>query len=209
MMTPLDQIIQDLDWRESELASLKILLGRKDITQSQREVLLRAAWAMLYAHYEGFVKTALSIFYDEARKRITNCGELPQRTRASALKSELNKIRSMPIEEFLDTIENFATSHHSLRPDFPEVDTQSNLWPNILDDLLKAADLNQDVVEKQQYRLKTLVARRNEIAHGKQNMIADISYYNDFEAAVYDLMYDLALRIDERLSEPPYALCDQ
>jgi hypothetical protein len=84
-MTPLEQISADLGWRESELGSLKILLGRRDLTKTQQAVLLRASWAMLYAHYEGFVKTALTIFYDEVSKRITNCGDLPKETRAGAL----------------------------------------------------------------------------------------------------------------------------
>jgi MAE_28990/MAE_18760-like HEPN len=32
------------------------------------KALLRALWAMLYAHYEGFCLYALSIFLDEVKK---------------------------------------------------------------------------------------------------------------------------------------------
>src|SRR5271166_3485048 len=107
MMTPLDQISQDLSWRERELGSLKILLARDDISPAQQEVLLRAAWALLYAHYEGFVKTALTIFYDEVTKRIASCGQLPKATRANALTTKLNEIKSLSGIGFLDEIENF------------------------------------------------------------------------------------------------------
>ena len=74
-MTPLDQISQDLGWRESELGSLRILLVRKDVTAAQHEVLLRAAWTMLYAHYEGFVKNSLAVFYDEVTRACRHLGD--------------------------------------------------------------------------------------------------------------------------------------
>jgi hypothetical protein len=204
-MTPLDQISEDLSWRESELGSLKILLARKDLSQAQQQVLLRAAWAMLYAHYEGFVKTALTVFYDEAKKRITACGRLPRETRILALISDLKKIRSMPAGDFLDEVEQFTVKHYSKGPDFPEVETQSNLWPNLLLDLLKKADIDSTPIDKHQRKLRTLVARRNEIAHGKQEIIAEVSYYKEYETAVYDLMYELAFQIDARLNSPPYS----
>jgi hypothetical protein len=54
-MAIIDDISRDLDWREAEIASMRLLLNRKDISAKQIEVLLRAAWALLYAHYEGFV----------------------------------------------------------------------------------------------------------------------------------------------------------
>ena len=134
-MTPLDQIQDDLSWRESELGSLKILLSRHDISNPQREVLLRASWAMLYAHYEGFVKTSLTIFYDEVGKRVAALGHLPKETRVGALISIIKKIISLPAGEFLDEIEIFEKKYYATSPIFPEVKTNSNLWPNLLVDL--------------------------------------------------------------------------
>lgn len=69
--SPLEIISEDLDWREAELGSLKLMLARTDTTEHQRVVLLRSCWALLYAHYEGFVKTALTVFFDHARKSVS------------------------------------------------------------------------------------------------------------------------------------------
>jgi hypothetical protein len=203
-MTPLEQISADLGWRESELGSLKILLGRRDLSKTQQAVLLRASWAMLYAHYEGFVKTALTIFYDEVCKKITDCDLLPKETRAKALVMVIKKTRSLPAIELLDEIEDFRNRHHKNSPEFPEVETKSNLWPSLLEDLLKSADIESDIVIKHKFKIKTLVARRNEIAHGKQDLISEVSYYTHYEAVVYDIMYEIAFLIDERLNKPPY-----
>ena len=203
-MTPLDQLSEDLGWRERELGSLKILLGRKDVTVAQHNVLLRAAWAMLYAHYEGFVKYSLTVFYAEVTRCIFNCEPLPRETKVNALARELKKIKALPVAELLDEIENFKGRYYISPPEFSEVDTQSNLWPSVLIELLKAADIDQTFVEKHKHKLKTLVARRNEIAHGKRSIIEEYSYYIEFENVVYGLMYELAFLIDSRLNSAPY-----
>lgn len=202
--SPLESISKDLDWREAELGSLKLLLARKDISEHQKIVLLRACWALLYAHYEGFVKTALTIFYDEARKRTQECGSLPTLTRLFALETMLKKIRNLPPPEFLGEIETFSGTYHRDKPDFPDVDTKSNLWPNILRELLDTADLTLPSLAVHHVLIKTLVTRRNKIAHGNQEMITEVAYYRNYEAAVYELMYELSFSIDERLNQSPY-----
>jgi len=50
------ELEQDLNWREAELASLKVLVAEATAGTVSHQALLRALWAMLYAHYEGFCK---------------------------------------------------------------------------------------------------------------------------------------------------------
>ncbi|PEQ13220.1 hypothetical protein B2G71_07200 [Novosphingobium sp. PC22D] len=204
MRPPLDVITDDLSWREAELGSLKLLLARRDISDVQKDVLLRASWALLYAHYEGFSKTSLTIFYDYATRAIVQCGSLPLKTRVFALGKKLKKLRTLEIEPFLKQIENFSAEFDSASPEFPEVDTKSNLWPNVLKTLLEDADINIDALYDHKVKISTLVHRRNKIAHGKRDIVSEISYYRSFESAVYDIMYEMAFRIDERLKSDPY-----
>lgn len=203
-LSPLESISRDLGWREAELGSLKLLLARQDITDHQRTVLLRACWALLYAHYEGFSKNALTIFFDEAKRRAQNCGSLPQLTKLFALEKTLKRLRSLPSNDFLSEIESFSTVHHIGPPEFPEVETKSNLWPSVLQEILDAADINLPALNANNILIKTLVSRRNKIAHGNNEIIQDASYYRSYEAAVYDLMYELAFGIEDRLSRAPY-----
>ena len=202
-MTILYEITRDLDWRESEIAAMKILLRSQRITAKQEKTLLRAAWAMLYAHYEGFVKNCLTLFFDEITRRSVPCNSLPRLTRAFALGSAIGRIRSMPTVDAIDEVSNFS-QHLTSIPAFPDVDAKDNLWPFVLKDLLSSADLSTVVVEKHFNKLKTLVARRNSIAHGEANMIAEYSYYEGYEEAVYEVMYDLAFQVETRLATEPY-----
>ena len=82
---------------------------------------------------------------------------------------------------------------------------RANLWPSVLIELLNVADLCTDKVMEHEVKLKTLVSRRNKIAHGENNIIAEMEYYRTYENAVYDVIYDLAIQVDDRLSRPPYS----
>lgn len=204
MRSLLDIITDDLSWREAELGSLKLLLSRNDISNHQKVVLLRASWALLYAHYEGFTKTSLAVFYDHAKSAIEKCGDLPIKTRVFALERKIKRLRSLSSEPLIGELEHFSASFYDPAPEFPEVDTKSNLWPNVLEDLLSDADIQVEALDEHRVKISTLVSRRNNIAHGKQEIVSEISYYREFESAVYDLMYEMALKIDERLKLAPY-----
>lgn len=204
MSSPLDLISDDLSWREAELGSLKLLLARRDVTEHQKIVLLRAAWALLYAHYEGFSKTSLTVFYDYAKNAVANCGALPLQTRLFALDKKIKKLRGLSGESILNELESFSANFYNVNPVFPDVDTKSNLWPNVLEDLLSDADIVLDNLSIHRIKISTLVNRRNNIAHGERDIVEEVSYYRGFEAAIYDLMYEMAFKIDERLKSAPY-----
>ena len=81
MSAVLRSITNDLDWRESEIASMRLFLAGSSLNKAQEKVLLRAAWALLYAHYEGFCKNALTIFYDHILSLPILCQYIPHATR--------------------------------------------------------------------------------------------------------------------------------
>jgi hypothetical protein len=203
-MNILDSVTQDLNWRETEIASMRIMLNSPGITESQKRTLLRAAWALLYAHYEGFCKNTLMLFYDFIENCGIPCRNLPLPTKILSLGDSLNKMRKMNDLDLLNEINNFEGSRLAVAPQFPAVDTNSNLWPTVLVELLAAADLNSSKVLEHELQLKTLVARRNKIAHGEYNFIEEFTYYNTYENAVYDVMYDIAIQVDDRLNAPPF-----
>ncbi|WP_320202358.1 MAE_28990/MAE_18760 family HEPN-like nuclease [Agrobacterium rosae] len=203
-MEAIDEITADLDWRETELGLLKVFFMRKDVSKKQHAVLARAAWSLLYAHYEGFAKFALTLFFERASKAVESCQPLPHRTREFALIVELKRIRGLPNNEFLAAIEGFNQTLLGLKPQFPDVDTKSNLWPNVLEDLLTLADITCPAVDKNRVLLKALVGKRNGIAHG-EDIKAKYEDYLLQEQAVYSVMYELAYAIDGRLKQAPFA----
>lgn len=204
-MTIIDAISSDLDWRESEIASLKILLSRSDLGPIQKQTLLRAAWAMLYAHYEGYVKFCFTIFFEEIEKRSIRCSDLPSSTQSFALRSAIKEIRTLPLEDCIIKILSFKEDFIEAAAKFPEIETNANLWPDLLVKFMNLADLDPAVVLYHKRKLDTLVARRNGIAHGEQDIIKETEYYFGFEAAVYEVFYDLAFQLEHKICQAPYS----
>ena len=159
---------------------------------------------MLYAHYEGFCRNTLTAFFDAVAMSGIMCNRLPHSTKLFALRDKLNSMKRMTTEDLFYNIGSFQADILSSPPQFPEVDTQSNLWPNVLIEILEMADLNSDKAKEHELKLKTLVSRRNKIAHGENNIITEVGYYHSYEEAVYDVMYDIAIQVDNRLSKFPY-----
>src|SRR6056297_151997 len=110
-MSVLDSLTRDLDWRETEIASMRLLLLSDSVSVTQNTVLLRAAWALLYAHYEGFSKNALTTFFDAAQGSGVRCSALPSPTKIHALGDALRRLRHLPNPDFLENIESFSSSH--------------------------------------------------------------------------------------------------
>lgn len=198
-MSYIQEIETDLDWREAELAALRIMMINSNISSREKLVLYRAAWSLLYAHYEGFCKFALTVYYDKISRLGKRCSELPDTIRNFALSSAVKSIRNRPIPEVIDDILSFRSNTLNAAPSFPEVDTRSNLWPSVLEELLECADLRVNEVEENKNRIKTLVSRRNKIAHGEKDIILDLAYYEEYEKAFREIAYNLAIQIETKI----------
>jgi len=198
-MTPLQEIERDLDWREAELGILKILLANEQLSDREKFVLFRAGWALLYAHYEGFCKFALTVYYDVIRRSGKCHRDLPTKMQALALDKQMKVVRSLPTVDLIAQITTFEADYMDKPAEFPEVDTDSNLWPSTLRNLLEGAEIHLPSLEMNNRSIATLVSRRNKIAHGERDIIPEYAYYLQFEEAVSTIMYDLAISIDDKL----------
>lgn len=95
------QIENDLDWREAELAIFRELLSHKETKTLRARALSRAAWSLLYAHYEGFSKFCLDLYLDFLAKRFSDCNTLPDRLFVFFIEKEIQKPEASRPTEFL------------------------------------------------------------------------------------------------------------
>lgn len=191
---PLDRTLErDLDWRQSELTRLKIIIASADA--EQKEGLLRALWSMLYAHYEGFCKFAIQAYLDEIQQlRLTRI-VLSDTLNALSLESCFRLIKG---DESLFNRAIFLAELRKRsfeRAAFEGAPDTSNLWPEKLKQMLEAVGLDSDFVDEESHRLVALVARRNEIAHGKRNVIPSLLDYQTYEASTLNVMTGVALTV--------------
>lgn len=78
---------QDLKWRDAELASLKRLAISATNENVAHRALLRAMWALLYAHFEGFTKFCWDTVLDHVQSSSIPTGALDSKFALLALES--------------------------------------------------------------------------------------------------------------------------
>ena len=106
-MSALDSLTRDLNWRESEIASMRLLLLSDSVSATQCKVLLRTAWALLYAHYKGFCQNALTTFFDAVQCSGIKCSAPPRPMEVHALGKALRRLKNLQKSGLLSEIESF------------------------------------------------------------------------------------------------------
>lgn len=192
----------DLDWRAAELAALRIQVATAPSGSLQESAGLRAIWIMLYAHYEGFCKYAIDVYLDTLE------GEGLQRSVCNDVIARFSlekRFRDFRSDTASSSCWNFFTAalpaaltdqlRFEVRPQ-----TKSNLWPSLLRENCDAVGLSITTLNEQESKLKTLVGRRNDIAHGQKNVIRNLPEYKKYEDAAFTVLYALALDISEAVA---------
>jgi hypothetical protein len=198
-----DQIEADLKWREGEIASLKMLAVTSTPSSDRQRALLRALWAMLYAHYEGFCLFCWNLMLDAIEKDACAVGDLQENLAMLAMAEHFGSLRSDMSsdriwlffrKEFQACLAEPAT--------FPKrLETKSNLWPNLAAENNRSIGLKCDLVETHAAQIKALVSRRNEIAHGKKMVIRSLQEYQPYEDSTLLVMHELALCVVDSLEK--------
>ena len=164
-----DALDNELAWRQRELS---VLSGQIASAKGPAlEMLLRAGVALLYAHFEGFVKGACEAYVEYVSRQKVEYEGLVPGLRALGLRGRLSEATDaktmkvwIPFVEFLDetrgkTMELASTG---------AVRTRSNLTSRVLTEILMSLGLDSQPYELKQNLIdKGLVDRRNRIAHGR------------------------------------------
>lgn len=188
------QIEKDLVWRETELATLKALAAGAMAGTPRHQALLRALWAMLYAHYEGFCKYAWDVFLDNLQSAAPTRAACAEPIARFSLADDFRKLRG---DLSTQSMWKFCTSDFASllarQATFGvRLETQSNLWPDLCRENSATVGLPHAAIDRQHTRIKSLVARRNEIAHGQLLIVRSLADYQEYEEAAFDVMYELA-----------------
>lgn len=200
------EIEQDLAWRESEMGALKLLLASAPNGSDRQRALLRACSAMLYAHYEGFSKFCWTLMLNSIAAESHIRRDLAEPLAKRAMTAVFRTLRG---DTSIDGLWNFATTTFQAElssvAEFPEeIDTKSNLWPDLSQEINSSVGLECPLLGLHSAELGQLVSRRNKIAHGEKMEIADIKQFQRFEHAAVLVMHELAISVVKCLDERSY-----
>jgi hypothetical protein len=180
----------ELGWRRKELFVYRSLLTNAD--GSKKQALLRGAIALLYAHWEGFVKVAAEAYIGFVNLRRLKLGELAANFVALAAKGKMTSAaeskKPRVHREFIEWLTHEWTARARLPSD--AVVTTGNLSSNVFKAIVDLIGLEYraDFALAETGIIDRLVTLRNAVAHGEWEMVSE----RDFE--------ELYLRIDGLLS---------
>lgn len=173
-VTELGDLLDDcFQWRRSELAVLKTEIERTNRTISAHaprdRMVLRAAVALSYAHWEGFVKDACQHYLDFVARRRLKYSELSDPWLHTSLRGIVaaGSGTSDAVDRLASAIRSGGAERAALSRK-GVVDTRSNLRHQTVCDIMNALGLPLGMIETRAQLIdRRLCDARNSVAHGR------------------------------------------
>lgn len=165
-----DAMSDEIAWRKTELASLRSMVQRSSTPSGQRNVLIRSGVALLYAHWEGFVKASSRAYLEFVAFQRLQYQELSPNLIALCAKSLLDQSAASNKAKLHTTLADFFINGLIKRSRIPYrtgISTRSNLSSEVLQNIIDTLGLDYDYYATKEKLLDDkLLNSRNTIAHG-------------------------------------------
>ena len=183
-----DLLDDEFSWRLKEIHDIRS--ASKTSSFDSRKTLIRAGIALLYAHWEGFVKAGAEAYVNYISCKGLQPSELRSCFVALALKKHLHKFtssnRSAASISALDAILSEVDKPVRL-PISNSIDTQSNMSSVVFKDIAGWIGLDPGRYSTKFHLLdESLLKRRNRIAHGN---------YLELDEADFDKLVDQVVQL--------------
>ncbi|MBX3723282.1 MAG: hypothetical protein KF713_15670 [Turneriella sp.] len=189
----------DLSWRRKEMIFYDSLL-EKFSQKGVVENVLRGSVPLLYAHWEGFLKTAFRNYLELVRRKVNFYGELS----SSMLLIELfHKFGKSTEQEIIDFFNNLAT--RPVSKNFQDhVDFEGNLNSIRLKKYLRVLAISDTMIAgKEKLIDESLLATRNGVAHGRY-LAVDRKRYQEIRTIVVKIMEDIKTELENAAVQGKY-----
>jgi len=169
----LGQLQESLDtemgWRIKEISSLR--LSAKGLSSISQPTIVRARIALLYAHWEGFIKNASTAYLNFITNQGIKYEDLKSCFVVFGLKGYLNTLAASRKAEANGKAIDFILDQMNKPAKITlasAIDTESNLTSKVFDNIAVSLAISPSAYETK-YNLidQSLVGRRHRIAHGE------------------------------------------
>jgi hypothetical protein len=168
-----DALSDDVSWRKKELINLRLM--HESARDHQAEMLRRAGIALLYAHWEGYVKAAGTAYVEFVASQDLTYSELAPNFIALGMKAHLKHAVESSTGETLTRVVKFFTIELSQKAKLNwdrAVQTKANLSAELLRDIVLGLGLDYKPFQvREKSVVELLRERRNGIAHGRYLLV--------------------------------------
>lgn len=204
-----DFTTSELAWRKMELFSLHSMTFAAGLAPNKKNVLLRSTITLIYAHWEGFVKSCSTAYLEfVANQRLMNY-ELAPNFLAIAIRPILmSAFQSRKANDHIKVVNFFLNDLPSQSSvSYKDViDTKSNLSTVVLRNIITSLGFDYSLYETKEKLLdEKLLKTRNHIAHGEYIEIT-ASEVNQIQNECIILMETFKNQIDNAVSLQSYRI---
>lgn len=163
-----DFLDAEIGWRMKEIANLKTAVTQA--SSLSEATVVRAGLALLYGHWEGFVKNSVTAYLNFVNCQGLRYNELQSCFVVFGLKKSLHEAilsrKSATTITAVDFLLNEMGERAQLKID-SAIDTESNLSSAVFHNILRSVGLDPSNYETKAHLIdESLLKRRNNIAHG-------------------------------------------
>lgn len=204
MITLINEIQADIDWRISQLSTIKTLPTKYGMREKHINSLIWYSVPSIYALWEGFIKNTFKSYGSFISKKNLAVYDIDVNILTYAIDNECQlrneRINVTKQKEFVKKIFKIFTS--PLNINIQEL-TGSNLKYKETNLILERFNLEK-LDYKYKIPLNRLIHFRNHIAHGDNSIIVKKSDVEQFSLLVVDIMYEILLKIEYSCNEEKY-----
>lgn len=205
-----DKLSQDLSWRKKELTDLKYIIESGSISRIRKNVLGRCGIAILYAHWEGFIKISSIRFLEfVSMQRLTNA-ELTDNFMSLIVKPKIGRFwetKKASRLHFLTEFFMYKLNERAVLPYKNAIDTESNLSSKVFKEIVWCLGLDYEPYETSEKIVnEKLLASRNYVAHG-ENFPVNPDDYTQLHERVIILMDTFKNQIENSAVTKSFKRC--
>ena len=164
-----DKLDEESSWRRLELTNLKLNIESSEGNKLNTN--LRASLVLLYSHWEGFVKQALTFYLQHVSQQKLHNNVLKYNFYALEMRKDINEIsNSKKASLHTNLIEKIFNDINIISniPFENQINTKSNLNSDLFKELMNTVGLDSDQYKNFFHLIdERLLGVRNSIAHGE------------------------------------------
>jgi hypothetical protein len=196
MITFIDEILADVEWRISELATIKSLPIKYSFRPEHKELQIKYSVPAIYSIWEGFIKSTFTIYSEHLNSLSITRNEISYNLLTHQLDSECNfnnpRTAFETKRKLVEKIDIMLSDVVTIKPCVP---TESNVNLKVLNRILERFCIDP-VDEKNARGLDKLLMFRNKISHGENAINVTMTNITEFIKIIENLMLDILINIE-------------
>jgi len=192
----IEEILADIDWRVSELATIKTIPTKYSFRDDHKKLHLKYSVTAIYSVWEGYIKNTFTLYSNHLNTLSISRYQISTSLLTHKLDSECNfnnpRTAFKSKKKLVKLIENIFEDTITLKPIIP---TESNVNFKVLNKILERFSI-KSVSISYENGLNKLLQFRNMIAHGENALSVNITHVTEFISLIEQLMLDIVINIE-------------